>query len=56
MMKFKYIGIGIAIGLILSLHILSENKVFNFFGREFICEERDDGIFRGAAARVQKRG
>lgn len=38
--KIKYIGIGIALGLVLSLYILSENKAFNFFGREFICAEK----------------
>lgn len=40
MMKFKYIGIGIALGLVLSLYILSDIKAFNFFGREFICAEK----------------
>lgn len=33
MMKFKYIGIGIALGLVLSLYILSENKAFNFLAK-----------------------
>jgi len=42
MMKFKYIGIGIALGLVLSLYILSENKAFNFFGKEFICAEIEE--------------
>ena len=36
MMKFKYIGIGIALGF------LSENKAFNFFGKEFICAEIEE--------------
>lgn len=46
MSKFKYLGMGIAIGLILSQYILSTAPAFNFFGKHFICAEVVDEPIR----------
>lgn len=39
MREFKSFGIGLAVGLMLSLHILSTAPSFNWLGRHFICAE-----------------
>lgn len=42
MIKFKYFGIGIAIGIALALYILSNHQSFNWLGKQFICIEEQD--------------